>query len=126
MTTIYTTYSPTESVDHANFGDMIDWCTENDDGVFRVAKIEYGGDVEWMISIDTSLAVATGTIEWAEDHTKYTAEWLAAMWEGKPIEELLIDNPHPLAETVICIDTVRKEAIAEDAEYRSRPSHGGM
>ncbi len=120
MTTIFTTYAPSGSVDHKDWTACEEWINTMD-GIYMVAKLEYYGG-GW----DEGELQFNGDLRWAENYTKAAAEWLSAIWENLPLDELLATNPHPLVETVTCINTVRKEAVAEENEMAARPKFGGM
>ena len=120
MTTIYRTYSPQGDIDHATPSLCHEWITDNDEGVYRTATLEYAGDVVW----NDNETLATGKLEWAEDDTKTTATMLKAVWCGD--DTMLDENPHELVYSHFNVDQMRAERLEEIVEMRGRPSCGGM
>jgi len=120
MTTIYRTYSPEGDIDHATPSLRDEWITDNDEGVFRTAMLEYAGDIVWS----DNETLATGKLEWATDDTKATATMLMAVWCG---DETMLDiNPHELVYSHFNVDQMRAECREELGEYFDRPSCGGV
>ena len=115
MTTIFTTYAPSGSVDHVDWTACEEFILDNE-GVYIVAKCEYTKGGQW----NDDETHFFGYLRHAENYTKAAAEWLSAIWENLPLDVMLETNPHPLVETVTCINTVRKEAVAEAAAMPRR------